>query len=108
MDASTWDNIGRLKSWLDDEGGKRSETETRLLRVLKIVEEVGKVAEAVRGAVGGNPRKGASHTWDDVQKELADVIVTAMVALETVTPEAERVLGYRLQHLVDRVLEPQK
>ncbi|MFD9469876.1 MazG-like family protein [Streptomyces goshikiensis] len=108
MDASTWDNIGRLKSWLDDEAGKRPETETRLLRVLKIVEEAGEVAEAVHGAVGGNPRKGASHTWDDVQKELADVIVTAMVALATLTPDAQSVLGYRLQHLVDRVLEPQQ
>ncbi|OKI26676.1 hypothetical protein A6A28_17080 [Streptomyces sp. CB03578] len=67
MNASTWDNIGRLKGWLDDEAGKRPETETRLLRVVKIVEEAGKVAEAVCGAVGGNPRKGASHTWDDVR-----------------------------------------
>ncbi|MFF4391414.1 MazG-like family protein [Streptomyces sp. NPDC001552] len=104
MDATTWDNIGRLMKWLDDEAGDRPETETRLLRVLKIVEEAGEVAEAVHGAVGGNPRKGASHSWGDVRKELTDVIVTAMVALSTLTPEPEKEFGDRLQHLVDRVL----
>ncbi|MFF9011076.1 hypothetical protein ACF087_35545 [Streptomyces goshikiensis] len=39
---------------------------------------------------------------------LADAIVNATVALSTVTPEAKRALGYRLQQLVVRVVEPQK
>lgn len=109
MYANTWDNIGRLKKWLDDEGGaEQTETEARLLRVLKIVEEAGEVAEAVHGAVGGNPRKGASHSWTDVRKELTDVIVTAMVALATLTDDPAKEFDDRLQHLVDRVLPPQE
>ncbi len=107
MAAETWDNIGRLTTWLDDEAGMaQTETEKKLLRVLKIGEEFGEVAEALHGALGSNPRKGASHTWDDVRKELTDVIVTAMVALATLTPDGEKELDTRLQHLVDRVLPP--
>ncbi|MBP5874290.1 hypothetical protein F3K20_06635 [Streptomyces scabiei] len=48
------------------------------VRVLKISQELGEVAEALHGALGANPRKGASHDWGDVPKGFADVIVTAM------------------------------
>lgn len=54
--------------------------------------------------MGANPRKGASHTWDDVHKELADVAVTTLIALASCTPDAEKLFDDRLQHLVDRVL----
>lgn len=100
-----WRNVERLREWLDDEAAPASAGDTRLLRVLKIGEEYGEVAEALHGALGANPRKGAaSHTWQDVEKELSDVIVTAMVALATITPDAQKALDERLQHLVDRVL----
>ncbi|WP_199846036.1 MULTISPECIES: MazG-like family protein [Streptomyces] len=46
--------------------------------MLKISQELGEVAEALHGALGANPRKGASHDWGDVPKGFADVIVTAM------------------------------
>ncbi|MEU6928912.1 MazG-like family protein [Streptomyces sp. NPDC046374] len=105
MDPKTWQQIAQLRGWLDDNAGDLSERERILLRTLKITEEAGEVAEAVHGAVGGNPRKGASHTWNDVEKELCDVIVTAFVALATVNPDAgEKVFDARLQHLVDRVV----
>ncbi len=61
-----------------------------LLRILKLSEEVGEVAEAVIGATGQNPRKGFSHTWDDVQAELCDVAITALMALRTLTPDRPR------------------
>ncbi|MFF4292061.1 MazG-like family protein [Streptomyces vinaceus] len=108
MEANTWDSIGRLKKWLDEEAGERPESETRLLRVLKIGEEFGEVAEAVHGASGSNPRKGSSHDWGHVEKELTDVIVTAMVALATVSPDPQKAFDGRLQGLVDRVLKPQE
>lgn len=75
----------------------------RILRVLKIGEEFGEVAEALHGALGANPRKGASHTWQDVEKELCDVIVTSMVALASITADGEKTLDERLHHLVKRV-----
>jgi NTP pyrophosphatase (non-canonical NTP hydrolase) len=96
--------VQRLRDWLDSDAAPATDADVRLLRVLKIGEEFGEVAEAVHGAMGANPRKGASHTWDDVHKELADVIVTSMVALATLTPDAEKILDARLQHLIARVL----
>lgn len=53
-------------------------------------EEVGEVSEAVTGALGANPRKGDSHGWSDVEKELSDVIVTAVVALATISWDRRR------------------
>ncbi|MGW7572626.1 MazG-like family protein [Streptomyces sp. NPDC054765] len=99
----TWDTIGRLVEWLDAESGVSPEM-ARLLRVLKISEEAGEVAEAIHGVAGSNPRKGNSHTWEDVQAELCDVIMTSMVALKTINPDAEKVFAERLDHVADRSL----
>jgi NTP pyrophosphatase (non-canonical NTP hydrolase) len=74
--------------------------DARLLRVLKISEELGEVAEALHAALGANPRKGASHDWGNVAKELADVIVTAMVALDTVSGDGAAVVEHQLQNRV--------
>ncbi|MFE0137955.1 hypothetical protein ACFWY6_41340, partial [Streptomyces sp. NPDC059037] len=74
--------------------------DARLLRVLKISEELGEVAEALHGALGANPRKGPSHDWGDVAKELADVIVTAMVALDTMSGGGAAVVERQLQNHV--------
>ncbi|MEU1852965.1 MazG-like family protein [Streptomyces sp. NPDC019990] len=102
-DTRTWDQVGRLVQWLDKNAEPASQADVTLLRVLKIGEEYGEVAEALHGAMGANPRKGRSHSWNDVQTELADVIVTSMVALATVAPDADRVLQERLEALVTRV-----
>ncbi|MBK3627920.1 MazG-like family protein [Streptomyces sp. MBT49] len=92
-----------MTEWLDGSqpvGGR----EGLLLRVLKLSEEVGEVAQAVVGATGQNPRKGVSHTWEDVQSELCDVVITALVALRTLTPEAAAVFAARLTHVAERSL----
>lgn len=96
--------MGRLRKWLDAEVTDASPADVRLLRVLKIGEEYGEVAEALHGALGANPRKGRSHSWTDVEKELVDTIVTAMVALDTITPDARHAFEERLDALVDRVI----
>lgn len=54
-------------------------------RTAKIMEESGEVMQAVIGYLGDNPRKGVTHSLKDVQTELADVIVTALCALEHTT-----------------------
>lgn len=76
-----------------------------LLRLLKVQEEGGEVAEAVIGFTGANKRKGFSHTEDDVAKELADVVVTAMVALHDWVPSPERYMKDHLQGLLARIRE---
>jgi NTP pyrophosphatase (non-canonical NTP hydrolase) len=80
-----WPTIARLTAWLDDRNG-RSNTETAL-RLLKVTEEAGEVAQAWIGMTGQNPRKGVTHTAADVADELCDVITAAMVALATITAD---------------------
>ena len=85
-----WDTIEKITGQLDHRSTLPPDTE-RLLRIMKLTEEVGEVTQAVIGALGQNPRKGITHTWDDVQAELCDVVFTAMVALTTITPDARKV-----------------
>lgn len=85
-----WDTIQRLAdtfSGLDTDNGLARE-EQWTLQVLKLAEEVGEAAQAVIGARGTNPRKGHSHTWTDVQDEVADTVITGMVALARMRPGA--------------------
>ncbi|MEY9848297.1 NTP pyrophosphatase (non-canonical NTP hydrolase) [Streptacidiphilus sp. BW17] len=103
MDTETWDTIGELVAWLDDHSQLDPSTE-RLMRLMKLSEEVGEVAQAVSGAMGTNPRKGQTNDWDHVENELCDVILTAMVALQTVNPNAGKVFATRLGYVADRSL----
>lgn len=70
------------------------------------MEEAGEVTQAVSGAMGYNPRKGVTHTWDDVEAELCDVMLTAMVALTTLTPDGRKVFDTHLARVADRSLQP--
>jgi NTP pyrophosphatase (non-canonical NTP hydrolase) len=96
-----WDRIGEILDWLDTSSTLPPEQE-RLLRIMKITEEAGEVSQAVTGVLGQNPRKGITHTWDDVNAELCDVILTAMVALATLTPDAPKVFDQHLSRIADR------
>ncbi|MFD5739925.1 MazG-like family protein [Streptomyces massasporeus] len=98
-----WSTIDTLTQWLDANRPVENR-EGLLLRVLKLTEEVGEVSEAVIGATGQNPRKGVTHTWEDVQAELCDVVITALVALRTLTPEARGVFGGHLERVRERSL----
>ncbi|MET8139903.1 MazG-like family protein [Sphaerisporangium sp. NPDC005288] len=82
-----WQNVEQILAGLDGESKQPSDTEL-LLRILKVSEE----AAAVVGAFGQNPRKGFPHTWQDVDAELCDVFLTAMVALRSRNPESSQLL----------------
>ncbi|MCW2876786.1 MAG: hypothetical protein JWQ95_886 [Sphaerisporangium sp.] len=101
MDADTWETVDRLVAWLDAESTLAPDVEL-LLRLMKVSEETGEVAQAVIGVLGQNPRKGFTHTWDDVDSELCDVILTAMVALRTRNADAAKVLNTRLAAVASR------
>ena len=101
MDESAWETVDRLVAWLDRGSELPPETKT-LLQILKITEEAGEVAEALIGVTGQNPRKGFSHTWHDVEAELCDVIVTAMVALTRVNPDARNLFTEHLASVAAR------
>jgi len=59
------------------------------VRLLKLTEEVGEVADAFIGMQGLSGRKGVCRTPDDLLAELADVIITAAVAMSGVTGDVD-------------------
>jgi NTP pyrophosphatase (non-canonical NTP hydrolase) len=106
-----WQGIDALSAWLDTNLPLDGQ-EALLVRMLKLSEEVGEVAQAVIGVTGTNLRKGTTHTWDDVQSELCDVVITALVALRTLTPDTREVFDRHLNRVMKRSLgtprNPQK
>ncbi|WP_198357256.1 MazG-like family protein [Streptomyces fildesensis] len=103
MDQNAWHTIESLVTWLDEKSPLTPDAD-RLLRIMKISEEVGEANQAVIGVLGHNPRKGVTHTWEDVHAELSDVILTAMVALSTLTPDASKVFQCHLERVAERSL----
>lgn len=65
-------------------------------QMLKIMEEVGEVASAWFGCHGMNKRKGVTHEIGDVLKELADVAITALIAIELLGHASDDILKEKL------------
>lgn len=103
--ADLWPTIHALVAWLDKATAARgaSRGEERLLRILKISEEAGEVAEAVIGTAGQNPRKGVSHSREDITTELCDVVITTLAALPDWTDDPEGALARRLAVVAQRI-----
>lgn len=95
-----WKTLHGLVDWLDHHNGR--DTDEITLRLLKLTEETGEVAQAWIGAQGQNPRKGTTHTNLDVADELCDVIITASVALASITDHPHTVLDAKLAATADR------
>jgi NTP pyrophosphatase (non-canonical NTP hydrolase) len=81
-----WDQVGRLHAHHGDVPAE--------IRLLKLTEEVGEVADAFIGRHGLNGRKGVCRTRDDLLDELADVIITAAVAMSGITGNADGARGH--------------
>ncbi|WP_329493687.1 MazG-like family protein [Kitasatospora herbaricolor] len=103
----TWDIINSLAARLDSRSTRRGE-ERWLVQIVKLQEEVGEVAEAAIGALGENPRKGFSHSWDDVRAEACDVITTGMVLLARMGGDPRRLFEEHLRRLAARDLRPER
>ncbi|GAA1994368.1 NUDIX domain-containing protein [Kitasatospora viridis] len=86
-----WASIDRLHRRLSEHNG--ADGDFLAYQVLKVQEEAGEAAQALLGVRGANPYKGFSHTMDDLQGELCDVIAAAMVALRATTPDAASLLS---------------
>lgn len=100
LDTDQWSTIKRLVAWLDQENG--CDNREFGLRLLKLTEEAGEVAQAWIGVQGQNPRKGVTHTMVDVQDELCDVIVTAAVALASIEEDPASFLDRKLAKIEAR------
>jgi hypothetical protein len=75
-------SIRDLSVWIDEANAARDPEAVTWGRLSKIGEEFGEVVGAWIGVTGQNPRKGVHGSIEAVKKELLDVAVTALGALE--------------------------
>lgn len=92
--------IGVLARFLNDRNG--THTGEMSMQMLKLAEEVGEVSQAWIGFTGQNPRKGVTHSLDDVLSELADVAITAMVGIARLGGDPGDVVGGKLAIMRER------
>jgi NTP pyrophosphatase (non-canonical NTP hydrolase) len=107
MDQQIWATVEAFARHLDshDHALGLAPQEQWTLQVLKVSEETGEAAQAVIGARGTNPRKGGSHGWEDVHAEVADVVITSLVALQRMRPDdAATYLGRQLAAKAEKFL----
>lgn len=99
-----WTAVDRSVEWLDAANGRDEHEVT--LRILKLVEEVGEAAAARTGQLGQNPRKGVTHTVDDVTGELADLAFTALVGIRSLGADPEATMTATANKIVARLQGP--
>lgn len=99
--GKTADQIAGLSAWIDTAplNLMRDPEAVTWGRLAKIGEECGEVIAAFIGATGQNPRKGATHTMDDVRRELLDVAVTALCAVEHLDGNTGHCLSAFAEHV---------
>lgn len=98
--------LALISAWVDDHPENVArDAEARIWgRVAKVGEEFGEVIAAFIGATGQNPRKGVTHDMDDVVKELLDVALTALAAVESLVGN-DGSSEVRFREHVQRVLD---
>ncbi|RKT07789.1 hypothetical protein BX286_5858 [Streptomyces sp. 3211.6] len=103
---SVWETVHALAARFEAAAAERGVVppQSHVIQVLKIGEEFGEAAQAVIGATGSNPRKGRSHSWEDVHDEVCDVIITGMVALARMRPDAAAYFASQLALKAGRFL----
>jgi len=97
----TAEKIAALSAWVDaNPSNAERDQEAQLWgRTMKVAEELGEVTAALIGATGQNPRKGYTHTMEDVRKELLDVALTALCAVEYLDHNAGTALAALHYHV---------
>jgi NTP pyrophosphatase (non-canonical NTP hydrolase) len=99
-----WGAVRASCDWLDEANG--ADPHELTCRILKVTEEAGEAAGAWIGVLGQNPRKGVTHSRDDVANELADVALTALVAIESLGLDARQVLNGCADKVLARIGPP--
>ena len=100
MNDTVWKAVAGACDWLDAANGTDDQELT--CRILKITEESGEAAAAWIGVLGTNPRKGVTHTRDEVAAELGDVVFSALVALRSLGFDPQAVLDECAGKVTDR------
>ncbi|HXF03440.1 MAG TPA: hypothetical protein VN601_10665 [Arthrobacter sp.] len=94
-------DVADITAWLDNSNPTGPHEDA--MRVLKLLEEAGEAAAALIGVQGQNPRKGVTHTQDDLLNEPADVAITALCAMQHFTQD-ETVTRAYLASKVDGII----
>ena len=80
-------------------------------RVAKVSEECGEAIDALIAWTGQNPRKGVCGTIDDLLNELADVVMTGVLAIQHFTKDADetrRIVEAKATAIYERMVEWEK
>ena len=101
MNEVTRSAVAATVRWLDRHNGAGDEQIS--LQLMKVMEESGEAAGAWIGVRGQNPRKGVTHDRGDVAAELADVIMSALVAIESLGFDAEETVTACARKVLSRV-----
>lgn len=104
-DNDLFAGVAAITAWLDGSNPVGAPGDSIARHALKITEETGEVAAALAGLRGWNPRKGVTHTLEDLEGELADVALAAMTALQHLTQNADAtraVLETKIQKVIAR------
>ena len=104
MDQSIWALVDQLRAWFDTTEDATAHT-TLACRILKLTEETGEAAQALVDAAGQNPRKPKTDDLDHVVKELCDVVLTALLALSTITPDVSSIFADHVRNAAHRAAE---
>lgn len=98
-----WLTAARAARWLAFTNG--SSPHQTAMQLMKITEEAGEATAAYIGMTGQNPRKGVTHTAEDVAAELCDVILAAATALHGFTDNPARTLGQHAERVGQRIAD---
>lgn len=101
MDETSRRAVTAAVRWLDAHHGNGPQQQT--MRILKVTEEAGEVARAWIGVQGQNPRKGVTHAPREVADELADVALSALVAIQSLGFDPAEVLSGCAAKVLDRM-----
>lgn len=111
--AAMYGLASMFAAYLDRENG--TDGEEIATRIMKVGEEFGEVVQAWIAATGKNPRKRRAHAtsdpWDadrqpttvDVAQELADVVLSALVAITSLGYNAEAIMAGRVARVQARL-----
>lgn len=95
-DTIDWQLVQLVDQYLDDNVSNQYRGEPlaqSAMRVGKIAEELGEAMSAFIGLTGQNPRKGYTHSTADLLDELADIALTALLAIQHFTKNTSETRG---------------
>lgn len=109
QDSIDWQTIDIVNDWLDRKVASKYHDQPLAqdwARISKVIEELGEAIQAFIGYTGQNPRKGVTHSKEEVLDELGDTALTAILAMYHFTSNSvdiRQILSRKQKLLLDRI-----